>query len=153
MAGKMLIVLQEFESHEILLSWYLLVHLLLLIHCNMVSMGFPITCGIPASVLVSFSYFFDTQCLGHINAMFSFFTLPFFILRSCQMHWFTVVCHIKFILDEDLCIVSSCNSHLLGSLASLDSSVSLLEISRLTLRSKCEHLLRIFELGMLVSIL
>ena len=47
----------------------------------------------------------------------------------------------EFILAEDLCIVSSCDSHLLGSLA---SSISLLEISVLTLRSKCEHILRIF---------
>ena len=119
-------------------------------------MGFPLTCGIPASVLVSFSYFSDTQCLEHINAMFSFFTLPFFISRSCWMDWFTVVYHIKFILDEDLYIISSCNSHLLGSLAlmaSLDSLVSSLEISKLTFRSKCEHILRIFRLGKLVSIL
>ena len=149
--GKILIVLWEFQSHEILLSWYLLVCILFLIHCNMVSMGFPIMHGIPASVFVSFCYFSDTQCLNHINAMFSFF-----ISRSCQMHWLTVVYHIKFLLDEDLCIISSCDSHLLGSLASmasLDSSVSSLEISKLTLRSKCEHILRIFRLGTLLPIL
>ena len=62
------------------------------------------------------------------------FLSSFFASGSWQLHWCNIVYCTE--LDKDLCIMSLLGDHLLDSLASL---VSLLKISELTIRSKCEH--------------
>ena len=75
----------------------------------MVSMGFSITCGIPASVLVSLSYFSDAQSLlfEHIIAIWLLLLLFFFtfhgLVRGFGLSMFIAQ---SSQLDKDLCIMS-----------------------------------------------